>query len=103
MRPLHALLLTIPVMLGNILSRPHTTDDPAVADRVPSPSPGEKFSGSGDAATAAAAAAIRGAGGEGAGGARSSEKAAKKAAFDSEYDVGARAASSFGRPPGVSR
>ena len=44
---------------------------------------GEKFGGSSDAATAAAMRAI-----QDAAHARNAEKAAKKAAFDSEYDVG---------------
>lgn len=48
---------------------------------------GEKFGG-GDAVTAAAAAAIKSAAAEEAAGKRAEDKAAKKAAFDSEYDVG---------------
>lgn len=49
---------------------------------------GERFGG-GDAVTAAAARAIKSAAAEEAADKRSADKAAKKAAFDTEYDIGA--------------
>jgi hypothetical protein len=49
---------------------------------------GERFGG-GDAVTAAAARAIKSAAAEEAADRRIADKAAKKAAFDTEYDVGA--------------
>ena len=49
---------------------------------------GERFGG-GDAVTAAAARAIKSAAAEEAADKRTADKAAKKAAFDTEYDVGA--------------
>jgi hypothetical protein len=51
---------------------------------------GERFGG-GDAVTAAAARAIKSAAAEEAADKRTADKAAKKAAFDTEYDVGAPA------------